>query len=133
MRTIIAILLSPAMLFLCTACGGFAPEPLWDRSDPPPKLKMSAENESAFESAYHEINREILQPLCIRCHNTQNSKGGVNLSSLDSIQRDLKVFKAGRSSESALYLVLQDGSMPPRGGPLSEEMTEKVRRWIEML
>lgn len=123
------LIFSGLSLFLITACGGFAPEPLWDHSEPP---APAIENKSEFESGFEEINREILQPSCVRCHNPQKTKGDVDLSSLAAIQRDLKVFKAGRPTESALYLEIQDGSMPPRGEPLSQELTEKVRRWIEL-
>jgi hypothetical protein len=79
---------------------------------------------------FSEINRLVIQPYCINCHNPLKSKGNVDLSSLAKIRANNRIVKFGDPNQSLLYLTILEGSMPPRGELPSPELTEKVRQWI---
>ncbi len=118
---------------LLSACGGFAPEPLYSHENPfptPGKMGELDEAQDPMLKQYNDIRAAVLKDHCLSCHNPQNAKGGVDLSSLPAILKHPGLVKWGQSNDSDLYNVILEGSMPPRE-MLSDELTERVRIWID--
>ncbi len=127
------------MTVILSACGGFTPEPIWQRDVVPerpgggvqkPGSPEANPSKTEFEITYDEVHRKVFQPYCLRCHNPQNKKGGVDLSSLPVMLGQGGLLVPGQPSESLVYRVIAGGQMPPRGA-LSAELQESVRLWIE--
>jgi hypothetical protein len=121
--------LSLLLFFLITSCG-FAPEPLYERDEPLGRPKPNAVEESKAQASFAEIDRTVIQPHCIQCHDSQTAKGGVDLSSLAAAQRKPGVLRFGDPDGSLFYTTILEGSMPDRAEPLDLELAEKVRLWI---
>lgn len=82
--------------------------------------------------------RAVLETYCLRCHGpSEESPKAVrywaNASDLASAVEEGLVF-AGEPENSDLWLVIEDGSMPPADSPegaVPADKAELVRRWIE--
>lgn len=129
-------------LLLLSACGGFAPEPIWQKDSPqsetqndqtpanPPSGPVKP-TPTEFETGYKDIRAKVFQPFCLKCHNTNNREGGVDLSSLTVMLGQSGLLVPGQPSQSLVYRVVEAGQMPPRGGGLSVSARESLRLWIE--
>jgi len=119
-------------LAMSSSCG-FAPEPLYSREEVPSKNQRpepaSPEQVQALER-FSMIQAQVIEPHCLKCHNPQNAKGEVDLSSLQSTLRKPKVVEFGEPDESLFYVTILEGSMPEKAEPLDMELTDLVRRWI---
>jgi len=127
-----------------SACGGFAPEPLYGHDDPfavseeateaepsaPPEPGQKPVPIDPTQKNFETIKTEIFQANCVRCHNPQNAKAGVDMTTLRAIQSKPGLLKWGSPDDSLIYVTILEGSMPP-GEFLSDELTEKVKLWIE--
>ena len=71
---------------------------------------------------FSELNEKILTPKCLRCHGDMGSEAGL-----------AQYLTPGRSTTSLLYEVVEDGSMPRRSAPLTEDELLLVRRYIDGL
>ncbi|WP_206352378.1 DUF1553 domain-containing protein [Tautonia rosea] len=89
--------------------------------DPPPEFE------------FDQSVAPILTTRCLDCHAGPDPKGGLDLS------RKAGALKGGHSGpavspgdldESLLWIVVEDGLMPP-DDPLPEEEAERLRAWIE--
>lgn len=89
----------------------------------------------------------ILEERCLSCHNapydkngrTIHPKAGLRLDTYEWVMKgnlDDTVVEAGSLENSYLYEVItldqeDDMFMPPKGGPLTPEQIEVIKRWIE--
>jgi Planctomycete cytochrome C len=78
----------------------------------------------------------VLQQHCVRCHNTEKTRGGLDLSTRETalyggVSRDTIVL--GKPEESELWKRVRDGSMPPErdGRPLNAAESAALKAWIE--
>jgi hypothetical protein len=132
-----------------TGCGGYQPQPMFGREPLPEEfIPQEATGEDGttpangetpgprpvdpMELAYQEIRRTILEPECLRCHNPTKAKGGVDVSSLAKILSKPGLLVKGNPGESALFMAVYDGAMPP-GSPLDEERIQKLQTWVESM
>ncbi len=76
----------------------------------------------------------VLQVKCIRCHNQETSKGGLDLSSLESLNRggeNGSILIPGDPEKSTLLQVLADGRMPQdKKLPVTEKEREQIYQWV---
>jgi hypothetical protein len=80
----------------------------------------------------------LLDKRCNRCHEPNESRSGLDLTRVDTIQRGGDELGAGivpgNPDSSPLIHVLTDKAepaMPSEGGPLSETEINLLRRWIQ--
>lgn len=71
----------------------------------------------------------ILNTRCGQCH-VQGSKGDFKMSTFSDLMRAKGAVTAGNPSQSALYTMIQEGEMPPKGG-MPDEEKDVIKRWIE--
>lgn len=81
---------------------------------------------------YEMVRAQVLEPLCLECHNTELAKAGLDLSSRQAAQAAIR---AGDPGESLLYNMVDWDEMPPkrRIPPLrllTPEEKTMVRDWI---
>jgi hypothetical protein len=106
------------VLFVCGVT------PAWGGNEPaPPK---------PGDAARFEPVRKILSDACIRCHNAEQRKGGLDLT------RRAPAIKGGQSGavivpgkvdESLLFEKVEEGEMPPKSR-LAAPQVEALRTWI---
>jgi WD40 repeat protein len=78
----------------------------------------------------------ILRQHCLKCHNAEETRGDLDLSSLANIllgSSSGKVVQSGKPDESPLYLLaahLDSPKMPPNKPKISERELELIRKWI---
>jgi hypothetical protein len=82
---------------------------------------------------YALVREQILEPLCLECHNTEIAKAGLDLSTHEGA---LAAVTRNDPSESLLYNMVEWEEMPPkrRIPPLrflTPEEKETVKAWIE--
>lgn len=78
---------------------------------------------------------QILSQRCVRCHNADKSRGGLDLSTRETALAGGATMEAlvpGDLAKSGIYLRAKDHSMPPPkdAPPLSEEELNALARWI---
>lgn len=90
---------------------------------------------------YKDVVGRILENKCVSCHNTNKTKGGLLMTSLDDLLAGGEVGNTilpGNSEESELirrlHLPLEDEEhMPPEGKqPLNEQEIKILERWIAL-
>jgi hypothetical protein len=93
-----------------------------------------AEPPSAGEIFGHQV-LPILETKCLKCHQGDKTKGGLDLSSLVGIMKGGEngaAIVAGSSRESLIYQQVSDQLMPPEGNaPLTYEELQTIVRWID--
>lgn len=70
--------------------------------------------------SYRTVESRVLGPRCLRCHNSGNPDGGVNLEGFDQVSKYLSRVEGA---------ALRDRTMPP-GQPLSEDDRLLLEAWI---
>lgn len=80
----------------------------------------------------------VLEKKCLGCHNPNNAKGDISLSTMEEVLRsDSELVIPGKALDSDLYLVAtpeEEGEkpyMPEEGDPLTEEEAALLERWID--
>jgi hypothetical protein len=127
----------------------FAYKPVNLGQDP---LALAAENVSVLPGPGEAIDFKqhvlpIMEERCFSCHNapydkngrTIHPKAGLRLDTHEWVMKgnlDNTVVEAGNLADSYLYEVVtldedDDMFMPPKGGPLSPEQIDVLKRWIE--
>ena len=117
-----------------------------------PSLALAAENVSVLPDPGEAIDFKqhvlpIMEERCFSCHNapydkngrTIHPKAGLRLDTHEWVMKgnlDNTVVEAGNLADSYLYEVVtldedDDMFMPPKGGPLSPEQIDVLKRWIE--
>jgi uncharacterized membrane protein len=89
---------------------------------------------------FQHVITPILENKCVSCHNSNKTKGELNLSGVDQFKKGGKhgeIFKAGDIKESTIYKVLilpikEKKHMPPTGKPqLTRDEIWLIKHWIE--
>lgn len=83
------------------------------------------------KTTFLTIQRDIITPCCLRCHEGDDPAGGVALNTSYEQMVSDGLLTPGKSEESFFYTVIRDGSMPKHGPKPSAELVEKLRMWIE--
>lgn len=76
----------------------------------------------------------ILLERCIACHNAKTSKGQYSVASFADVRgagESGPAIVAGKSSDSILYQVVADHSMPPDSHPLTEQQIQLLKKWVD--
>jgi len=77
----------------------------------------------------------ILQEHCLVCHNPRQPMGGYNLNHFAGVHTGGESGPAlvtGQPSDSLLWQLIEEGSMPLEAEALSAQQTELIRQWIEL-
>ena len=117
-----------------------------------PSITLSAEKVSVLPAPGEAIDFKqhvlpIMEERCFSCHNapydkngrTIHPKAGLRLDTYEWVMKgnlDNTVVEAGNVVDSYLHEVVtldeeDDMFMPPKGGPLSAEQIDVIKRWIE--
>jgi WD40 repeat protein/predicted nucleic acid-binding Zn-ribbon protein len=76
----------------------------------------------------------ILAARCLACHDAKTAKGRFNVETFASLMRGGESgpeFTPGKSGESNLVNLIEDGSMPQDADPLSKDEIAVIRKWID--
>jgi Planctomycete cytochrome C/WD domain, G-beta repeat len=76
----------------------------------------------------------ILAERCLACHDAKTAKGRFNVETFASLMRGGESgaeVVPGKSGESNLVNLIEDGSMPQDADPLSKEEIAVIRKWID--
>jgi hypothetical protein len=76
----------------------------------------------------------ILAKRCLACHDAKTAKGRLNLETFAALMRGGESgaeIVAGKSGESNLVTLIEDGSMPQDADPLSKVEIAAIRKWID--
>lgn len=92
---------------------------------------------SEFEESVFQSAASVLSQHCVRCHNADKSRGGLDLSSHESVLAGgatSDVVKPSKPDESPLLLRTREGSMPPEkdGRRLNKAEIKALSDWIEL-
>jgi len=80
---------------------------------------------------FNRLHAKILAPKCVACHKPPAPKGGVDLSTYESIMALEGLVVPKEPENSALYTIVQDNMMPPRPlDVLTNEEKESLFKWI---
>ena len=85
-------------------------------------------------SDFQSIDENILQPLCVSCHNSASAPKNVDLSSYKKIIGNSNyppLIYPKRPEQSSLYISLANGSMPRNAPKLSNTELQVVYDWIK--
>ena len=117
-----------------------------------PNIALTAEKVSVIPAPGEAIDFKkhvlpIMEERCLSCHNapydkngrTIHPKAGLRLDTYEWVMKgnlDNTVVEAGNLADSYLHEVVtldeeDDMFMPPKGGPLSAEQIDVIKRWIE--
>ena len=80
---------------------------------------------------FTEVKTKFLQPYCLNCHNSTNSKGGVNLNDEENLFA-LNLITEGKPEASVLYDIVVSGDMPPNR-KVDEKSLDLLAEWIRSL
>jgi len=91
-------------------------------------------SESSAAPSYARELQPLLQAKCGRCHGEKDRKAALDLRTPSSMQRGGEsgpVIVPGRPDQSALYLRIDAGEMPPDpADALSAQQLDLIRRWL---
>jgi len=76
----------------------------------------------------------ILASRCLACHDAKTAKGRLNVETFASLMRGGESgaeLTPGKSAESNLVNLIEDGSMPQDADPLSKAEIAVIRKWID--
>jgi mono/diheme cytochrome c family protein len=83
-------------------------------------------------ASYADIQTQIFNQSCVKCHSGAQAKSHVDLSSYDALmngpRRDL--IQPGSLDQSMVYTEIQSGDMPPKGTAVTAADLELLRQWI---
>lgn len=74
------------------------------------------------------VKKLVIEPSCLKCHNNNRQRGGVNL---ETYEGTLKALIQGDSDDSPLVYTMADGDMPPRGDAVDPELVAFVAKWVD--
>ncbi|HCC57084.1 MAG TPA: hypothetical protein DEQ47_07440 [Solibacterales bacterium] len=78
--------------------------------------------------------RRVLETHCVACHNGPRRTMGLDVTTLRGLKKGGSRGPAvvpGRPEDSAAYLMMESGGMPPNGPRVSPAEVELFRKWIE--
>ena len=77
--------------------------------------------------------RRLLETHCVACHNGPRGTMGLDVTTWRGLQKGGSRGPAvvpGRPDDSAAYLMMESGGMPPKGPRVDPADVEVFRRWI---
>ena len=102
--------------------------------------RLSAQTMSSADSVAEKVSFDAVQPIlrkhCVRCHNEDQPRGDLVLSSLDKVLAGSSsgpVVVAGKLEESPLYTLtahLETPKMPPNKPQIPQRELNIIERWI---
>jgi len=105
-----------------------------------PHLSAQTMSNSDSDSALEKVSFDAVQPIlrkhCVRCHNEDQPRGDLVLSSLDKVLAGSSsgaVVVAGKLEESPLYTLtahLDTPKMPPNKPQIPQREINVIERWI---
>jgi len=103
-----------------------------------PSLTMAQQpvQPDVSEVTWDEV-RGVFQKRCFACHRGEQARGGLDLSTVASIQAGSTSGAAvvsGKPEQSLIYTLpahLEDPKMPPNGAKLPQRELELISRWIQ--
>jgi hypothetical protein len=135
MKTRQLILLSGAILLLA-GCNNFESKVPVKSSKFPQTQPSSPSSGSGGDTTspppvtFAEVFQSVFEPRCSGCHNSDNPKGGLDVTSAQSIASHDSVVM-NDPDNSLLVMLIDAGDMPPPPRkPLTEEQAELVAQWI---
>ena len=93
-------------------------------------------DESQIAVGYDQV-REVIRKRCVTCHNTDEMRGDLDLSTLPALLAGATsgpIVLAGKPNRSLLYKSvahLDDPVMPPNSPKIPGRELDLIRRWIE--
>ena len=100
------------------------------------KVPLGTTNAESMEVVGYDQVRTVLRRRCVTCHNPEELRGDLNLSSMEGIATGSgsgPVVVAGQPNQSMLYTTaahLEDPRMPPNRPRIPGSELELIRRWI---
>lgn len=96
----------------------------------------TAGGETATKVSFATNAGPILTKNCISCHSGDRPKEGLDLTSLENVNKGAHgnpVVVAGKSDESVLYKAITGNGAPimPPGGKMSDADIEQIKKWID--
>jgi mono/diheme cytochrome c family protein len=82
---------------------------------------------------FSEIQAPIFATSCVACHGAESPAAGVNLESMETIKNPPtgpKLVQCGNADASLLYTIVATDQMPAFSDPLSAELKQKLKSWI---
>lgn len=86
------------------------------------------------EIRFSDVYELVLVPHCLQCHGAEKPADGINLTTIESMESSFSwppVLTAGDPQMSSLYLSVAAGRMPKRAPPLSSDLVELLKNWIQ--
>lgn len=80
------------------------------------------------EPWFQWIERAIIEPKCLRCHQGTSAAMGVDLSSYEAI---LRVVVPYHPEQSRFFTTIESGSMPKGGERLTDTEISRIYDWIQ--
>jgi uncharacterized membrane protein len=105
-----------------------------------PALVPAEDKKDDKALTYAKDVKPIVQDKCVGCHKGAKAKGGLDMTSFESIgkgaKKTKKVLEPGKPEKSQFYLVLTvEGKphMPPKSAKArpTEEEIATIKKWIE--
>ncbi len=128
MKTIL-LALAPALIIPLTGCDN-NPE---TAPAPPPAKRPAAAPLTQAPVSFQDNVATVLAQRCADCH-IEDSKGGLNATTFAAFMKggtNGPVVVPGRPDESLLVKLIESDKMPKRGRPLSDELKQDIREWVE--
>ncbi len=100
----------------------------------PAKAQLAGAGQSPKEQFFEREIAPLLSRHCLECHDTVNHKGRLDLSKKSTAYATSKkeiVIVPGKSTESLLWEVVEEGDMPDERDPLSAAEKKLLRKWID--
>lgn len=118
--------ISAAFLNMSSAAGAMAED----------GAEVMAADEGMVFSNFQDDVLPIFRSKCMRCHNADTQRGGLNLATHVALMQGGSsgpVVDTGNADGSRLFRLIthdEEPIMPPSGGKLADDEIEAVRRWI---
>lgn len=83
------------------------------------------------EVSYKQVQTQIFNQSCVKCHSGLKPSGAINLSSYAELMGNTKkVIISGKAVLGLVFTEIQSGSMPPRGPSVDATLTKLLQDWI---
>lgn len=102
---------------------------LLPETPPEPTFVPTPITEPEEPAKFSYLLKEIFSKRCTQCHSGETPKGDLDLSSY-RMAMESGMIVAGKPEESALYLAVIDGYMPPRPPKLADAEVNLIHNWI---
>lgn len=87
---------------------------------------------SASTATFSQVRTTILSPKCEKCHASDDSDGGVSVSTYDDLMSSAGAVVPYQPYQSQLYAQCASGEMPDDGPKLSQSELQLIYTWIAL-